>query len=690
MTAAETPAWVGHCPGAADLAAYAVGRLSEDTLEAVAGHLAGCRRCTELLGTLDDRDDRLTRNLGSPGPRSPYWDEPECGRLEAAARAIAASSQPTRAEPAPAATAPNREPPFPRAFGRYELLAKLGRGGMGIVYQARQLPLKRAVALKVLTAGAHAGPDERARFQREGEAITRLCHANIILVHDFGEHDGQPYFSMELAEGGNLSARLAGAPLPARQAAALVRTLARAIQHAHEHGVIHRDLKPSNILLMADGAPKVSDFGLAKVLDADGGQTLSDAILGTPSYMAPEQARGRARDVGPPTDVYALGAILYECLTGRPPFRAPTRGQTLEQVRCAEPASPSRALPNVSRELEAICLKCLEKAPRHRYPSADALADDLDRWLSGDSVVARPRRWPARVGKRIRRHPVLGALLVLAAVAAGLTPELLWYTDPDRPRKEWQHDLARGQAVTLLGETGMLRWSRSRARDARLATAGDGCLTIESWHLSLLELLPDPQRDRYRIQAWVRHEKSNDLGDVGIYCGHRQYGDGPAAIHQFTRLSYNDIRSNDEVFAKVVLHVPNAVPPPINSVTLTPYLYAEAGSGRAVDLAGAGLWPPFFKPAGLGGGPWRLLVLEVTPECVRAFWESRQVGGLPTADMRANTRKLLPGLVAVRPEDPAAQAVDPSFAPRGGLGLYVHNGSASFRSVTVEPLAEGD
>ena len=251
---------------------------------------------------------------------------------------------------------------LPRVLG-YEVQGVLGRGGVGVVYQARHVRLNRPVALKMLLAGAYAVPEELERFLREAEAVAGLRHPNIVQVYDIGDMDGRPYFTMELVEGGSLAKKLAGTPEPARRAAALVSAMAGAVHAAHLSGIVHRDLKPANVLLTADGTPKVTDFGLARRLEGGGGLTLSGAPLGTPSYMAPEQARGDKAAIGPATDIYALGAILYECLTGRPPFRAETPAATLQQVLADEPVPPVRLNPRVPRDLDTICLKCLHKEP---------------------------------------------------------------------------------------------------------------------------------------------------------------------------------------------------------------------------------------------------------------------------------------------------------------------------------------
>jgi serine/threonine-protein kinase len=313
------------------------------------------------------------------------------------------------------------------ALPGYVIIRELGRGGMGVVYLARQTKLNRPVALKMILAGGHAGAADLARFQTEAEAIARLRHPNIVQVYEVGEHEGKPYFSLEFCGGGSLEKKLGSTPLPPKKAASLVETLARAMQAAHEEKVIHRDLKPANVLLAEDGTPKITDFGLAKKLD-EAGQTRSGAILGTPSYMAPEQAGGKSGAIGPFADVYALGAILYECLTGRPPFKAATAMDTIMQVVSDEPVPPSRLQSKTPRDLETICLKCLHKEPTQRYASAVELADDLRRFQTGEPVKARPTGRAERALKWAKRRPALAALTgVCIAAALALLIGGLWF-----------------------------------------------------------------------------------------------------------------------------------------------------------------------------------------------------------------------------------------------------------------------
>jgi predicted Ser/Thr protein kinase len=294
----------------------------------------------------------------------------------------------------------------------YEILGEIGRGGMGVVYKARQLALNRFIALKMILAGEHSAPQEVIRFLAEAEAVAQLQHPHIVQVFEIGQHEGRPYFTMEYIAGSNLERQLAGTPMPDRPAAELVARLAEAVQAAHERGIVHRDLKPANVLLTPDGTPKITDFGLAKRVEGGSGLTQSGAIVGTPSYMAPEQAGGQGKAVGPAADVYALGAILYECLTGRPPFKAATPLDTVLQVISDEPVPPRRLQPKLARDLETVCLKCLAKEPHGRYASARELAEDLGRFLRGEPVRARPVGALGRLVHWARRRPAVAALLL--------------------------------------------------------------------------------------------------------------------------------------------------------------------------------------------------------------------------------------------------------------------------------------
>jgi hypothetical protein len=422
----------------------------------IAGEGKICPRCAgRLQHDEDDSASEAASSVHKPpdavASEAPTVAPEGCG---APAGKVSAVSSDTLAGDPPARAVPDQtgntvsfapdaagaELPQLEFLGPYRLLQVLGRGGMGVVYKAWDSKLNRPLALKVLRERAELlDKNQRERLQREAEAVAQLRHPHIVQIHAIGEHEGQPFVALEFLEGGSLSRQLAGTPLPPRRAATLAEMLACAVEHAHAHGIVHRDLKPGNILMTADGEPKVADFGLAKRLNADLGHTQTGVILGTPSYMAPEQAKGHGKAVGPAADVYALGAVLYEMLTGRPPFRAASHLDTVLQVISLEPVSPRRLQPQVPRDLETICLKCLRKEPSQRYASAAALADDLHRFLAGEPILARPAGWPERFVKWARRRPGVAALLGLVLVITSLAFVLVSW--------QWREAVfARGQA----------------------------------------------------------------------------------------------------------------------------------------------------------------------------------------------------------------------------------------------------
>ena len=309
------------------------------------------------------------------------------------------------------------------AVAGFEIISELGRGGMGIVYKARHLRLKRLVALKVIRPDHDGSPEGLTRFEIEAEVVARLDHPNIVGIYEIGRAGGAPFVALELVEGGTLKDRLAGTPQPVRDAAALLSMLARAIHAAHLAGILHRDLKPSNVLFSREGVPKIADFGLAKRLDVEEGATLTGQVIGTPSYMAPEQAQGWTPELGHAVDIYSLGAILYEMLTGRPPIKGESQAETLRLVVEEDPVSPSSLRPKIPFDLETICLKCIARDPRQRYASALLLAEDLDRFLNDEPILARRTPLWERGKKLVQRHPVittaLATLLVATVVAIG-------------------------------------------------------------------------------------------------------------------------------------------------------------------------------------------------------------------------------------------------------------------------------
>ena len=432
---------------------------------------------------------------------------------------------------------PEPSPASPIHIPGYEVLELLGRGGMGVVYRARQAALNRTVALKMILEGVHSGARQAHRFRTEAEVIARLQHPNIVQIFEIGEHEGRPYLVLEFVEGGTLDRALAGIRLPAERAARLVRTLATAVEHAHERGVIHRDLKPANVLLDAGGEPKITDFGLAKLLAGDSRQTESGALVGTPSYMAPEQLEAVPAKVGPLTDVYALGAILYELLTGRPPFRAESPIVTMLQVKGSEVVPPRRLRPDLPRDLETICLKCLDREARRRYSSAAAVAEDLDRFLDGRPIVARPvpaveRLWLWSRRQKALAGGLLAAVLATVALLAGgvyhsyeltrLNSEL---TSSNRALEAARAGAEQNAADALAAITQML----VRVADRRLADIPEAePVRRELLAEALLKL--DLLRARAPTDPEIRHEMGR--AHLGIAALHKSLGEYSRAVDQ--------------------------------------------------------------------------------------------------------------------------------------------------------------
>jgi WD40 repeat protein len=402
------------CPAIDELSRWLADALSASKVGVIEAHVEACAHCQAAVEKLLEL---RAEKRGAGG-------EPAGHQAEAAFLKRVAMQEPSAFEAAtvaapPLAPLPQAPPPV---LAGYEILEEIGRGGMGIVYKAWQRDLNRPVAIKMVLLGAAATPETLVRFRQEAELAARLQHPNIVQVHEISHQEQRAFLVMELVEGGTLSRKCGGRPQPAVEAARLIEVLARAIEHAHRKGVLHRDLKPGNILLTADRAPKIADFGLATCIGLESGLTATGAVLGTPEYMAPEQANQRTRQVGPATDVYGLGAILYDLLTGRPPVTGSDLMDLLLRLREQEAIPPRRLNPSVPRDLETVCLKCLQKDPRHRYASAEALADDLRRFLDGKPIAARPVSRPERAWRWAKRNPTeaatLGAVALLLVVLA--------------------------------------------------------------------------------------------------------------------------------------------------------------------------------------------------------------------------------------------------------------------------------
>ncbi len=422
-------------------------------------------------------------------------------------------------------------PALPAVFAKHRLLREIGHGGMGIVYEAEDLRLKRTVALKLVRSAAFARPEELARFRAEAETVARLDHPNIVPVHEIGEADGQQFFTMKLMDGGSLAERLLQGPLPPREAAGLLSKVARAVHHAHQRGVLHRDLKPGNVLFDAHGQPHLTDFGLAKLVHVESSLTLSSAQLGTPHYMSPEQAAGRVREISTASDVWALGVILYQSLSGRVPFAGESHGEIFRRIQDEEPpslagkkAGADRSARPVPADLSTLCLRCLEKEPARRPASAGELADELDRWLRGEPIRSRPVTSLERAvkwGRRNRKLSVLGAALLSALVAGSVVSTVLWR------RAEAARGLAERNAARAVSGAVAARAAEHLAADnAYFATLAQALATRERGDLGfarqLLAGLPAGRRGiEWRLLQWLcRGDEARRFGlaDVRPRC----------------------------------------------------------------------------------------------------------------------------------------------------------------------------
>jgi serine/threonine-protein kinase len=592
---------------------------------------------------------------------------------------------------------------------------------MGIVYKAHDTELDRIVALKMIKGGLLATDKEVLRFQQEARAIARLNHPNIVPVYENGQEEGRHFFTMAFAWGGNLAEQQGRFVSDPRGAVALVEKIARAVHYAHQRGILHRDLKPANILFDEQGIPWVSDFGLAKFVDASQDLTRAGQLLGTPSHMAPEQAAGQTDQISPQTDVWALGVLLYELLTGRGPFKGGSQEEQLRKVRTAEPPPPRSVNRSLDRGLETVILKCLEKEPARRYSSAEALADDLARWLQGEPVLARRPSWLVRTGRIIRRsrRPAvrLGAVVVLLVLVwlawkvSALSLPLEKSEDEKRQEviEEWQARLHRGEKVTLIGESGLPRASQwAPLRSGLMLPLEDSnglCCLHAGRQESMLELLPDAPNapKRFRLRAQVQHCDSLDWkgdwdGQVGIYFAHGKHRVDGIETHCFFRLSFNDRTPSEDARIEDLHLLPQVrgdLPPgagPLSQACLTFVVYHECEGASLTDqILDCPIKRVFIPTGQLKHMPWRCLEVEFTPEQIKTYWEGqliksfwteKRADGAVIAVDGCDPRKLVERATTIaRGKLPNAELV-----LGGGCGLYVHQGMAAFRSVEIEPL----
>ena len=571
----------------------------------------------------------------------------------------------------PASTSAEAAPPAeavtPLRIEGYEILRELGVGGMGIVYQARDVALGRVVALKMIRGGSLAGGPALNRFRREGLAMGQLDHPHIVPILHHGEHQGQPFYTMRFMAGGSLENRREQIGADVRRAVAFMEKVARAVQYLHDKKILHRDLKPLNILLDESGEPHVTDFGLAKFVESDFdlSQTQPGAILGTWQFMAPEQALGRTEQVGPATDVWALGVILYLLLIGRRPFEGRERDDLVKRIVKAEPARPSKMRREIDRDLEAIILKCLEKTPGRRYASAGTLADDLHHWLQGEPIVARPDSKPRRLWRALRRHPIRSmavTLLVggLAGLAIGsgaselkrlLTPAPV-VNPPDPP-------------IVLIDDSGPrtgLHWLAGE-ENAAAVTVHQGqpfrVSTTPEHSFALVELIPRVPWDRYRLEGDVQIEsdymepRAKLLARAAIGLAHVRHSTPKGEYDAFVAISISAIDPNCS-----------------GAQSLIRWMGTDPLGFRSIQL----LSPQEFHVTNSS----HRLAIEVTPDEIRSFWDHQPVRALASEDLRSSLE-----LLAM--DNPAAML---NYDNQAGIVLYLENCTASFRNVVVEPVSD--
>lgn len=575
------------------------------------------------------------------------------------------------------------------ALGRYLLLGELGEGGMGLVYRARDRTLDRIVALKVIRGGSLIRREELDRFLLEAKAAAQFDHPHIVPILEIGSHLGQPYYTMPYLAGGNLAQNLDRLQGDVEQAVTLIRKVAQALDCVHQKGILHRDLKLANVLLDETGEPLIADFGLARMTGSDIDLTRSNQRLGTLPYMAPEQLSGGKSKLSPATDVWALGVMLYQLLTGERPFAGDSEDLIAGQIRSAEPLRPADRVASMDRTLDAIVMRCLEKDPEQRFPSAGALAQELGRWQRGEPTETLPEGPGLRAVRWVRRHArYVGIALGVVALA---TLGLAWpRSNPGEAEEQIEATLRKGAPAVLMADTGFPAWYEwlTGKETTQISTADDGTFSVHTWNCCLLELVRDPQWSSYRFRAEIHHQHRSEAAGVGLFFLHREYPTATRPIHSSARVLFDDIRGINEGFAGINPRTPVPVPD-LNPVRLESLLYQDANPVATCDQSIGALSPRVFKPAGPANHVWRSVAVEVTPQTIRIFWDDQCVGEVARKALVEPARGQLAPFLHPGIEMPQTPEDDPTFPVRGSLGLCVVNGSAAYRNVVLEPLPAG-
>jgi serine/threonine-protein kinase len=569
--------------------------------------------------------------------------------------------------------------PVGTLVGKYRIIQAIRGGGMGYVYRAHNPDLKREVALKMIRSAELTGPDAVRRFKLECESLARFRHPNIVAVHDASQHRGRPYLVMEYLPGGSLSDHLKEYQGDVRAAVALMEKVARAVAHLHAEEMLHRDLKPANVLLDDAGEPRVSDFGLVKLLESNDTLTHTSQRPGTPPYMAPEQTEFAAAPLSPATDVWALGVMLYELLLGRRPFLVEDRTCLFHQIATADPDRPRKLRPGLQAELEAVVLKCLEKDPARRFRDAGELAEELERWLGGLPTKTRPDGRIQAVGRFLKRYPWAIAIAVLALL--GLAGGAVAVTILDR-EAPIVGDLRAGKAVELLPDRGEPSFSEALLGTPVTSRTSDGYYSVEAWDPLLLALVSKPPCDQYRLRAWVRHYKGDNVGDVGVFVGYRQSPSPYGLVHRCQVLRFSDLGNRDSGADGKVPADQLAQRP----ASLDSWVSADIGKPRPRRMStGNGQLRFDISPH---GGKWRRLEIVVRAGNLQATFDGDALKPVALIGLQKSLRVLLENQAQRDPiREGFLATVDPAFDARGAIGLYIAASRAAFSDVVIEPLS---
>lgn len=611
-------------------------------------------------------------------------DHPDAPLAELSTRPYdiqADSASPTPPLRASADTLPHE--PILTVFGRYQLLDLIDEGGMGTIYKAFDTELRREVALKMIRSGSRADAVEIERFQREASAIAQIRHPHVIEIYHSGYQEGRYFFTMPFLAGGNLSPRKRTTPLSTEQAIALMIKVARGVQAAHAKKILHRDLKPSNILLDEGGEPKVADFGLAKFLESDADRTLTQSFLGTPAYSAPELLRLPPQPPSVESDIWSMGVMLYEILSGQRPFQGRNNERIAYQVQNAAPTPLRELVKEVPAELDAIVGKCLRKSPAERYASAGALADDLEKWQKGLRVIIPPESLRARAGRWIRRHRTWLAATACMAIATGLAAAIHWMptqaasnavkeiTDEEWIR-EVNGNLANGDTQVILDSKGKLPWHRWIYGEAALNSTGgkDPYVTLDSAGLALLEIVPQVDCPAYELTIRYRREAFTD-GKIGLYVlrgsARSFFGEMNCFVDFY---DFQEDRREVMEFKPLQLFGPDSRTIGLNELPMPIVNFNEPID--AIDPAD-------------GHGSWRELRLKVTPGEVEAFALGKRIGAIDRDLMKkkANEFQLMAEDVQKLPKGSMAA----NFHKGSGLGIVISQAKASFSAIELKPCS---